>query len=69
LTLQTAAGAAALAQASNVPVATLRENVTSPGGTTEQALLALKAGEFDGVVSEAVRRCAARAKTLGEEFG
>ena len=69
LTLQTAIGAAALAQASNVPVATLRENVTSPGGTTEQALLALKAGQFDGVVSEAVRRCAARAKTLGEEFG
>ncbi|MDG1683518.1 MAG: pyrroline-5-carboxylate reductase [Luminiphilus sp.] len=69
LTLQTAIGAAELAQHSDMPVAKLRENVTSPGGTTEQALLALKDGHFDAVVSEAVRRCAERAKTLGEEFG
>jgi pyrroline-5-carboxylate reductase len=69
LTLQTAIGAAELAQRSNVPVATLRENVTSPGGTTEQALLALEAGQFSAVVSAAVHRCAERAKTLGEEFG
>lgn len=69
LTLQTAMGAAELAQRSAVPVATLRENVTSPGGTTEQALLALEAGQFNAVVSAAVHRCAERARTLGEEFG
>jgi hypothetical protein len=29
----------------------------------------LQTGEFDAVVAEAVRQCAARAKALGEEFG
>jgi pyrroline-5-carboxylate reductase len=69
LTVQTALGAASLAAQSSEPVATLRENVTSPGGTTEQALQSLQTGEFDAVVAEAVRQCAARAKALGEEFG
>ncbi len=69
LTVQTALGAASLAAQANEPVATLRENVTSPGGTTEQALQSLQANDFDAVVAEAVRQCAARAKALGEEFG
>ena len=69
LTIQTALGAAALAQQSGEGVATLRENVTSPGGTTEQALQSLQTSQFDAVVAEAVRQCAARARTLGEEFG
>ena len=69
LTVQTALGAASLAAQATEPVATLRENVTSPGGTTEQALQSLKANDFDAVVAEAVRQCAARAKALGEEFG
>jgi pyrroline-5-carboxylate reductase len=69
LTVQTALGAASLAAQATEPVATLRENVTSPGGTTEQALQSLQAHDFDAVVAEAVRQCAARAKALGEEFG
>ena len=69
LTVQTALGAASLAAQSAEPVATLRENVTSPGGTTEQALQSLQTSQFDAVVAEAVRQCAARAKALGEEFG
>ena len=69
LTVQTALGAASLAAQTNEPVATLRENVTSPGGTTEQALQSLQANDFEAVVAEAVRQCAARAKALGEEFG
>ena len=69
LTVQTALGAASLAAQTHEPVATLRENVTSPGGTTEQALQTLQANHFDAVVAEAVRQCAARAKALGEEFG
>jgi len=69
LTVQTALGAASLAAQSAEPVATLRENVTSPGGTTEQALQSLQTSQFDAVVAEAVRHCAARAKALGEEFG
>jgi pyrroline-5-carboxylate reductase len=69
LTVQTALGAASLAAQANEPVATLRENVTSPGGTTAQALQSLQANDFDAVVAKAVRQCAARAKALGEEFG
>ena len=69
LTLQTAWGAASLAQQADVDVSTLRVNVTSPGGTTEQALLSLAEGGFDAVIAEAVERCAARSRTLGEEFG
>ena len=69
LTLQTAMGAAALAQQSDDGVAKLRENVTSPGGTTEQALLSLQSNQFEAIVSEAVRHCAARAAALGKEFG
>jgi pyrroline-5-carboxylate reductase len=69
LTLQTAMGAAALALKSDEGVATLRENVTSPGGTTEQALRSLQANQFDRVINEAVKQCAARAEALGKEFG
>ena len=69
LTLQTALGAAALAQQSSEGVATLRQNVTSPGGTTEEALKSLNANQFDTVIAEAVRQCAAKASTLGKEFG
>jgi pyrroline-5-carboxylate reductase len=69
LTLQTALGAAELAGQSDLPVSELRENVTSPGGTTEQALLALKVGGFDEMIAKAVKACADRARTLGEEFG
>ena len=69
LTLQTAMGAAALAQQSDDGVAKLRENVTSPGGTTEQALLSLQSNQFEAIVAEAVTQCAARAAALGKEFG
>ena len=69
LTLQTAIGAAELAGRSELPISTLRENVTSPGGTTEQALLALQSHQFDEIITHAVQACAERARTLGEEFG
>jgi len=46
LTLQTALGAARMAIESSDDPATLRKKVTSPGGTTEQALLSL---EKDGL--------------------
>ena len=69
LTLQTAVGAAELAERSELPISTLRENVTSPGGTTEQALLALQSHQFDEIIAHAVQACAERARTLGEEFG
>ena len=69
LTIQTALGAASLADQATEPVATLRENVTSPGGTTEEALQYLESNDFEEIVAKAVRQCAARAKTLGQECG
>ena len=43
LTLQTALGAAAMALESSDDLATLRQRVTSPGGTTEQGVGVLEA--------------------------
>ena len=69
LALQTFAGAASLAQASREDIATLRERVTSKGGTTERALASMRA---DGVVQAIVRAVHAaneRATQLGTELG
>src|SRR5919198_861657 len=55
LTLQTAFGAAKMALESNVDAATLRAQVTSPGGTTEQALEVFQEQGLDRLVTEALR--------------
>ncbi len=69
LTLQTALGAALLAKNSDVDVAELRRRVTSPKGTTEQAI---KSFEEDGIrtmVSRAMKACADRSLELSEQLG
>ena len=68
LTLQTAAGAATLAQQSDVDVAELRRRVTSPGGTTEQAILSFEQAGFRQAVDDAMVACAERSKTMALEF-
>jgi len=68
LTLQTALGAARLASEQNIPIATLRRNVTSPGGTTEQALQAFQAERLDRVVGKAMDACHQRAEQMAKEF-
>lgn len=65
LALQTAFGAAALARESERSPAELREQVTSPGGTTQAGLARLAARDFRGAVSEAVRAAAERSRELG----
>jgi pyrroline-5-carboxylate reductase len=69
LSLATFKGASLLASTSKTPVAKLREQVTSKGGTTEQGLLSL--GRFN--VKEAIKNAAAsayaRAQSLGDELG
>jgi pyrroline-5-carboxylate reductase len=69
LSLATFKGASLLAATSKTPVAKLREQVTSKGGTTEQGLLSL--GRFN--VKEAIKNAAAsayaRAQSLGDELG
>lgn len=62
LVLQTAAGAAELAAQSDDSVAELRRKVTSPGGTTEQAILQFESGELRALVNKALK--AARDKSV-----
>lgn len=67
LSLETAFGAAKLALESDVSAATLRQRVTSPGGTTQAALEVLKANDLLGSVDAAVTAAVLRAKALGEQ--
>jgi pyrroline-5-carboxylate reductase len=69
LTLQTALGAARMAQSSDVGPAELRRRVTSPGGTTERALAELETGGFAGLVAGAAEAAARRSRQLAEELG
>ena len=65
LARQTVTGAAALAAAEPMtPVATLRERVTSPGGTTAAGLAVLRPA-LDPLVEATVAAAAARARALG----
>jgi len=64
LSLETAFGAAKLALESDVGAATLRERVTSPGGTTEAALKTFAALNISDGIAEAVNAAAERAREL-----
>lgn len=63
----TVAGAGELAKSSGVDPATLRVNVTSPGGTTAAALAVLmrEEGGLADLVGAAVKAAAARSRELG----
>ena len=69
LTLATFAGAAHLASSSSESPATLRERVTSKGGTTYAALTAMQEANLAGIIDDAMHKAAARAAELGLEFG
>ena len=69
LSVQTALGAAKLAQASDDGLEKLRENLTSPGGTTEQAIESFEASELRAIVMSATRAAKKRSIELSEEFG
>ena len=65
LARQTVIGAAALCEADkDMPAATLRENVTSPGGTTEAALKTL----MDGAIQKIYDKAILAAKKRGEQL-
>ncbi len=65
LARQTVIGSAALAETeSNTAASTLRENVTSPGGTTEAALKVLMNGKFQNILNKAIAAATARSKEL-----
>jgi pyrroline-5-carboxylate reductase len=69
LALQTVFGAAKMALESQEDAATLRQRVTSPGGTTERAINAFHEGGFEKLVSKALQAAAERSRELAEEFG
>lgn len=69
LTLQTALGAAKLAQSSDVDVAELRRRVTSPNGTTEQAILSFENDKLRETVARAMDKCSARSVEMAQELG
>jgi pyrroline-5-carboxylate reductase len=69
LTLQTALGAARMAIESSDSPATLRQKVTSPGGTTERALKILEEGELRERFAEALKGAQARSRELSEMLG
>lgn len=69
LTLQTALGAAMLAKESEYDVAELRRRVTSPKGTTEQAILSFEQDNIRAVVARAMTACSNRAVELSELLG
>ncbi len=65
LVLQTVLGSGHFAQKSGRELAELRRMVTSPGGTTAEAMLQFEKGEFTGLVRKAVTAAFDRAKELG----
>lgn len=64
LTLQTALGAAKMAQLSPHSPAQLRRNVTSPNGTTQAAIEALDAAEVNLHIQAALQAAASRSAEL-----
>lgn len=69
LAVQTAFGASKLALESSDEPALLREKVTSPGGTTERALEALKEGGLETLFMEALQAANDRAAELADQLG
>ena len=68
LTLQTAFGAAQMARHSLDPLATLREQVTSKGGTTAAALAVFDAAGLRDIVAAALTAADKRSAELAAQF-
>jgi len=69
LTIQTALGAAKMALESGEDIATLREQVTSPGGTTEQGLSVMNKNNIDALLLEILQAAKNRATELADQLG
>lgn len=69
LILQTALGAAKMALESSEDPAILRQRVTSPGGTTEQAIRILQEGHLEDLFDQALNAAHQRSRELSTMFG
>jgi pyrroline-5-carboxylate reductase len=69
LAIQTVLGAANLAAQSNDAPGTLREKVTSKGGTTFAALQVLEQNQWSKIIAKAIHAADARGAEMGAEFG
>jgi pyrroline-5-carboxylate reductase len=69
LVLDTFKGAAQLAASSSDSVATLRERVTSKGGTTERALASMAKDKVKEAIVRAIHAANERGQELGDELG
>jgi pyrroline-5-carboxylate reductase len=68
LAVQTFVGAAQLASQSPEPIATLRERVTSKGGTTAAALARFDAGSVRQAIVAGAHAASTRATEMGDEL-
>jgi pyrroline-5-carboxylate reductase len=66
LVYQTIEGSVAIARATGAHPTELRNQVTSPGGTTAEALYQLEKGGFRTVISKAIWAAYQRSRALGE---
>ena len=69
LSVQTAFGASLMATKSGKDPRTLRNNVTSPNGTTQAAIEYFQEQNFEGIVASATRAAFDRARELSNELG
>jgi pyrroline-5-carboxylate reductase len=69
LAVGTFAGAAELARRSDEPLATLRQRVTSKGGTTYAAITSMQEAGVGPAFERAMQAAEQRARELGDEFG
>jgi pyrroline-5-carboxylate reductase len=67
LSVETVLGAARLLARREVDPETLRNQVTSPNGTTFAGLCRLEAGNFRGLIRETILAAQARAAELAKE--
>ncbi|MSQ40734.1 MAG: pyrroline-5-carboxylate reductase [Dehalococcoidia bacterium] len=67
LVLQTVLGSALMMKTTGKHPAELQNMVTSPGGTTAEALLVLESRGFDAALIHAVKAAYEKSKALGEE--
>ena len=69
LAISTFSGASELAHRSDEPLETLRQRVTSKGGTTYAALMSMEGDDIKSHFIKAMQAAQIRAKELGDEFG